>query len=125
MDSRSNLGADQTQDREVSPSALVDPVVREMLYLIKFDNLKGFLRYGLTKHEILNLRLGSALNLLQAICFYNAEHMLIWLADLFDSSNCSGSSSKKNQKESDASAQSFNSVNEDLEDESESDEFNQ
>ena len=38
--------------------------------------------FNLQKHEVASLRLFSSLNLLQAISFYNAEAVLIWLKDL-------------------------------------------
>jgi hypothetical protein len=40
------------------------------------------LAFNLTKHDVASLKLFLSLNILQAISFYNAESILIWLRDL-------------------------------------------
>eukprot|EP00347_Sterkiella_histriomuscorum_P010121 403377524 len=59
----------------------VDMEIRQIQIYIKDNNLRAILNYNMSKQELIDLKLCSQLNILQAICFYNAETILLWLAD--------------------------------------------
>lgn len=41
----------------------------------------------MSKTVLVNLRIYASLNILQAVCFYNAENILFWLRDFLRGEN--------------------------------------